>query len=270
MHPVHLEKIWRVLGAATALLSIVAISQSQGGPVITGAFLIEERPSIASYFFIFILSSFLFVVCTVGVLYAGSVPSPTWSGRLPMVGEDPDHPSARTARSTKIYQGFFIAAFVLLPAYAIGHLNRVVLNQAVVWNEDAGPDNAVAVKYTFLGGTPDIQAKAAATFRPKSDGTGPHLWLADRVHDPQRSASETYKTQNPRDLSTACAKDRRACRGVDWPHPWPLVGMALFTGASWIAVVWFLVAIRPKEPGKPLDPDEEHRSSPMPAPAADP
>jgi hypothetical protein len=155
------------------------------------------------------------------------------------------------ARSTKLYQAFFLVTFVFLPAYAVGHLDRVVLNQAVIWNEKAGAANAIAVKYSVFEGNPDEQRRAAATLSPDSAGEHPQLWLADRFYDPQREQDVNFKTNNPRDLSPPCEEHRRACRGVQWFHPGSLIALAVMSGLAGAIVLFLLFTLfRPSGAGQ--------------------
>jgi hypothetical protein len=239
-------KIWTVLGAAASLTALNVFVQSQGGMLFTGGYLIEKRPVIASFDAILIVSALLIVVCLVGVRYARLSSGDAWSTRLPIVGDDGKNPVETASWSLRFYQAFFVLAFVVVPASSVIHFNDKVWNVGVVWSDAPGSAmNAIPVKCTMTSAEDGCDAgKISKVFAPTKNG---RLWLAETVHAPKQfqlkrdggtpppSLAQDFRDH---DLSEECRKDSEACRGVQWLHPWSLIGSWFMTALAMISVAF--------------------------------
>lgn len=249
MRQSQLAKCWVYLGPIAFLLAVSTVLQSQGGPPLPDSLFQEGRPHIASYYSIFLLAPMLIGLAAIASIYAYRSESPAWSGRLPIIADDPDNPADPPALLIKIYQAFFLVGFILVPAYALGHANRVVLNRTVIWNEAAGPENAFATKYSLLASP--FQPRVDRTMRPDPNGASPRLWLADREGDPKKAVHPDFSSPNPRELSPACKEKATACRGVEWFHPWSLVATGLLSTLAGLAFLWLFLSLFRSRSGLP-------------------
>ncbi len=237
-------KAWTFLGAAVSLTALNVFIQSQGGLLFTGGYLIEKRPVIASFDAVFIVSAMLIVVCLAAGKHARLSMSDAWATRLPIIGDDGKDPVETRSWSLRCYQGFFLLVFVLVPAFSLLHFNDKVWNAGVVWKSDTPESavNAIPVKCTITGAGGGCDGtKISKVLAPGKEGW---LWLAETVHDPKEFQLKRNDNPSPilksgfqdHDLSAECRKDSEACRGVQWFHPWNLIGMWAVTAIAFAAV----------------------------------
>jgi TRAP-type C4-dicarboxylate transport system permease small subunit len=96
----------------------------QGAPELFGINAADKHSLIAALFGIVICVPLLVVMGYVGAQYAKSIDEPkNWAGRIPVVGL-----SAIDFRSRdgKLFQGFFLIVYVLLPAAGLVHFLRTL------------------------------------------------------------------------------------------------------------------------------------------------
>ena len=222
MTPELAARNWIYLGVINILAAVSTFSQTQGGPSVAGAIALESRPHIAAYYSVFIVSTLTALTALFGYAYASNIRSAYWAARIPLVIDLKYGPPDYGRRSMQLYQLFFVAVFLIAPLYSAGHFYRVVLNRGVLWNEALKEPVAIVVKHSEPGIATGREAAKAKKVLGMDSG---RLWLANSQEDIRFGLDEKLRDLNKSHLSNECAAKRRACRGVEWHHPWSGVFM---------------------------------------------
>jgi hypothetical protein len=128
MKAAHYAKLWTQFGKYLVIIALATWSIVQGGPELFGASPLGKRPVIAALFGIVVCAPLLALVARIGSRFAAQNPAALWPGRIPvsfLKGLDV------STRDGKIYQSFFLVAFAVIPAAALLHFLRVVLNSKI-------------------------------------------------------------------------------------------------------------------------------------------
>lgn len=154
--------------------------------------------------------------------------------------------------STKVYAAVMFIVFILTPAWTLGHLTRVVMDRAAVWNELQDPITAVRPAcFMPIPWTSTCQADERARLPAiRADGSQ-RLSLADNRCDP-RIARTSMNVASSCKPSQICAEKPERCRGVDWIPVWSSLAIILPTLAGWGGTLWLTLALwinrnRPEE-----------------------
>jgi hypothetical protein len=136
MSPKDYSKIWGFIGKYLVAVTLATWATVQGAPGLFGINAADKYSLIAALFGIVICAPLLVVMGYVGAQYAKSIDHKTWAGRIPVVGlSEIDFRS----RDGKLFQGFFLIAYVLVPAGGLVHFVRTLLMASVFTRQGRTP-----------------------------------------------------------------------------------------------------------------------------------
>lgn len=144
----HLNLLWATVGPVLLYWSLNTwIVMQDGLPVLDVGLLRDDRVG-AHVVALDVCPVLLLLTASIALAHALASHSPRISARLPVVGfDDLDH--AKT--SARLYQGFFVLAFLVLPTAALVHFAWQLHDLAVVPMDKAGqPPVGYAVREAFL------------------------------------------------------------------------------------------------------------------------
>ena len=245
-----LARLWAIIGGVLALYAIGIWIVLQGGKSFAELPGLEARsPVTSAYEAVLIVGVLLGILSIIGLLHLRKVVGPK-ATLLPVVAIDDTGPHVASSWSMRIYQGFFLAIFILLPSAALYQLNTVVLQRGILWHEGAPTQDAVVVKNVFAltHGTSSDDIKEHSAWRDRAPSEG-FTWLANTRCDlvkwtrpevgtseakPSNLLSGTDVCKGANDVSEICESSKRHCRGMQWL---PELSPALLAGSTLFGLV---------------------------------
>ncbi len=217
---------------------------TQGNVLVVSVPGLDNRiPNLSAFFAIPIIGIALAITTTAGALHA-ALPRRPGEGATPIAGlGDAAGTIDARRRSARIYASAMLIIFIVPPAWSLGHLSRVVMNRAAIWNEAQSPP-AVVRPACFLPFPPSLRCPDAELAQvPAIRADGPQrLSLADNRCDPHFDQPPSYAPP-PCERSAMCVQRPSRCRGVDWLPIWSPVAIIVPTLAGWGGSLWFLFAL---------------------------
>lgn len=216
---------------------------TQGNVLVVSVPGLDNRiPNLSAFFAIPIIGITLAIMTTAGALHA-ALPRRPGEAASPIAGlGDAAGTIDARRRSARLYISAMLVLFIAPPVWSLGHLSRVVMDRAGIWNEVQSPPVVVppACFMPFpLSRRCDADGAQVAAIR--ADGIQ-RLSLADNRCDPHhiRLPGGAPPTCEP---SAICADRRERCRGVDWLPVWSPLAIIVPTVAGWGGSLWFLFAL---------------------------
>jgi hypothetical protein len=272
-----LVRVWSYLGALLALYATGTWIILQGGKSFADVPGLEGRAPVTSAFeAVGIIGLLLGILCGVGIRHMRQAQA---AGKplLPVVAIAELGPHEMRSWSMRLYQGFFVLAFLVLPAAAIYKLNNDVLERGVLWHNGDPALGGITLKNAFAltRGTSEQDAKEYACRNEVTREEG-YTWLANMrcdivkanrlkpfdegvktiaeniedatkapicVRDLARSRGDADKCENVTDISEECETSERNCRGIQWLPSVSLLGQATLTLFGWGMFLWFIVEL---------------------------
>lgn len=137
MNTDHFRQLWTALGTVLLFYVVNAWLASVGANPIFDFRLLEDRPKIESLLALAVCAPMLILLCGIGIRHARAVssssPDARWHERLPVVWLQGVNTSTGEGR---IYQGAFLAAFIVLPATSLWHFLRKIRRAGVLQDDD--------------------------------------------------------------------------------------------------------------------------------------
>jgi len=267
--------VWSYLGALLALYAAGTWLILQGGKSFAELPGLEGRaPVTSAYEAVLVIGLLLGILSAVGIRHMRKSHG-DGLGLLPVVAIADLGPHDMSSWTMRLYQGFFVLVFLLLPAAALYELNDDVLERGVLWHDTDPALGAIAIKNAFAWtrGTSDQDAKEYACRKEVTRAAG-FTWFANMrcdivkanrlkpfdekgtstaenvdaspqscPHDLAMSRINSDKCDNAKDLSEECESSARHCYGMQWlPIVSPLAQAAL-TLFGWGMFGWLIVEL---------------------------
>ena len=271
MSRLGLARLWATLGTLLAVYSVGTWIVVQGGKTFAELPGLEERsPVTSAYQAILIVGTLLGVLSAVGLFYFRT-PRPAGDTLFPIVFVADAGSHDRRGWSLRLYQAFFLAVFLVLPAASLVQLTSAVLQRGILWHDGDPALGSIVVKNAFAwtqGISSDDEEEGLCRSTVTRDGG--FTWLANMRCDPVKAARlrpfekngvsieddaktaeascvkalalrNAQKCEGVRDISEECEKSERHCRGMQWLPILSPTLMITTTVFGAIMMAWLLV-----------------------------